>query len=87
MTDKINWGGEEQKYEEYIKKREKFWSVLKLIRKEFMAETKSTSYDSYEFEEYVKEKYGIKLNFVEGNIGGTYEVVDQQKHLIFLLKF
>lgn len=89
MTKKLiepNFPKEEDKHSEYITKRGKFWLVLKEIRKEFVKEV-SDNFDPYEFERYVKDKYGIQLNFVEGNIGGTYEVVDEHKHLIFLLKF
>lgn len=67
------------------KRRNDFWETLKKLRKEFQSE--NLVYDAFKFEKWVVEKYGIQLNFVEGNIGGDYQIVDEQKHLVYLLKF
>ena len=39
------------------------------------------------FYDYVKECYGVKLQFDGDNVSLAYSVVDEKKHLMFLLKF
>jgi hypothetical protein len=48
---------------------------------------KSDSKARQEFQEYLKENYGIQMKFEESGISIGYEVLDEQKHTIFLLKF
>jgi hypothetical protein len=67
------------------KRRNDFWSILKKLRDEYQSE--NAQFDAYEFEEWITDKYGIQLNFVEGNIGGDYQIVDEQKYIVYLLKF
>jgi hypothetical protein len=69
----------------FRKNRWKYWNLLKLVRVEFMANRKE--FDGYDFESYIQEKYGIKMNMLDGNISDGYEIVDEQKYLIFLLRF
>jgi hypothetical protein len=70
---------------EQRKKRWDYWAALKLVRKEYMAQNKD--FDAYDFEDYIIGQYGIKMNIVNGNITDGYEIVDEKKYLIFLLKF
>jgi hypothetical protein len=65
--------------------RWKYWEALKTIRKEYM-ESK-IQFDAYEFEDYLLNTYGIRMNLVSGNITDGYEIVDEKKYLVFLLKF
>lgn len=67
------------------KNRWNYWEALKKVRKEFMAQNKE--FDAYDFEDYLKGQYGLKMNIVNGNITDGYEIVDEKKYLIFLLKF
>ena len=39
------------------------------------------------FDDYVREYYGVKLQFDGDNVSLAYTVVDEQKHLMFILKF
>ena len=70
---------------EQRKKRWDYWAALKLVRKEYMEQNKD--FDAYDFEDYIIGQYGIKMNIVNGNITDGYEIVDEKKYLIFLLKF
>jgi hypothetical protein len=70
---------------EFRKKRWNYWESLKKIRKEYM-ET-ATAFDAYDFEEYVKENYGFKMNTLDGNIIDKFEIVDEKKYIFFILKF
>jgi len=62
-----------------------YWEALKKVRKEYMAQNKE--FDAYDFEDYLMGQYGIRMNIVNGNITDGYEIVDEKKYLIFLLKF
>lgn len=39
------------------------------------------------FDDYVREYYGIKLQFDGDNVSLAYSVIDERKHLMFILKF
>lgn len=62
-----------------------YWEALKKVRKEYMEQNKE--FDAYDFEDYLIGQYGLKMNIVNGNITDGYEIVDEKKYLIFLLKF
>ena len=67
------------------KNRWNYWEALKKVRKEYMEQNRE--FDAYDFEDYLIGQYGIKMNIVNGNITDGYEIVDEKKYLIFLLKF
>jgi hypothetical protein len=62
-----------------------YWEALKKVRKEYMEQNKE--FDAYDFEDYLIGQYGLRMNIVNGNITDGYEIVDEKKYLIFLLKF
>jgi hypothetical protein len=62
-----------------------YWEALKKVRKEYMEQNRE--FDAYDFEDYLIGQYGIRMNIVNGNITDGYEIVDEKKYLIFLLKF
>jgi hypothetical protein len=62
-----------------------YWEALKKVRKEYMTQNKE--FDAYDFEDYLLGQYGLRMNIVNGNITDGYEIVDEKKYLIFLLKF
>jgi hypothetical protein len=62
-----------------------YWEALKQVRKEFMEQNRE--FDAYDFEDYLIGQYGLRMNIVNGNITDGYEIVDEKKYLIFLLKF
>ena len=70
---------------EQRRKRWDYWAALKLVRKEYMLQNKE--FDAYDFEDYLIGQYGIRMNIINGNITDGYEIVDEKKYLIFLLKF
>jgi hypothetical protein len=67
------------------KNRWNYWEALKKVRKEYMLQNKE--FDAYDFEDYLTGQYGLKMNIVNGNITDGYEIVDEKKYLIFLLRF
>jgi hypothetical protein len=73
----------------FRKRRWDYWAALKLVRREYMADLKALDgqFDAFDFEDYIEENYGIKMNIVNGNITDGYKIMDEKKYLIFLLKF
>lgn len=69
------------------KKRWDYWAALKQIRKEYMRDAKNGQFDAYDFEDYIEEKYGIKMMIVDGNITDGYKIMDEKKYIVFLLKY
>jgi hypothetical protein len=71
------------------KKRWDYWAALKQVRQEYMSilDTSSNQFDAYEFEDYLENNYGVKMNMVNGNITDGYKIMDEKKYLLFLLKF
>lgn len=67
------------------KNRWNYWNALKKIRVEYL--DGKTNFDAYEFEEYITNVYGIKMHLTDGNITDGYEIVDEKKYVVFLLKF
>ena len=39
------------------------------------------------FDDYVKEYYGIRLQFDGDNVSLAYEIINEKKYVMFLLKF
>jgi hypothetical protein len=70
---------------EQRRNRWNYWEALKKVRKEYMGQ--NNEFDAYDFEDYLTGQYGIKMSIVNGNITDGYEIVDEKKYLIFLLKF
>ena len=70
---------------EQRRNRWNYWEALKKVRKEYMGQ--NSEFDAYDFEDYLIGQYGVKMNIVNGNITDGYEIVDEKKYLIFLLKF
>ena len=71
------------------KNRWNYWEALKKVRKDYMNDVSQLAgqFDAYDFEDYLVANYGLKMNIVNGNITDGYEIVDEKKYLIFLLKY
>ena len=71
------------------KERWNYWEALKNARREYMSDMEQLGgqFDAFDFEEYLIANYGLKMNIVNGNITDGYEIVDEKKYLIFLLKY
>ena len=68
----------------FRKNRFDFWIQLKKARTEFLEN--HDVFDVYEFEKWLENNYGFKINVLNGNITDAYVIVDEKKYLVFLLK-
>jgi hypothetical protein len=48
---------------------------------------KNETAERQEFQEYLKENYGIQMKTGSEGIDIAYEILDEKKHTLFLLKF
>lgn len=78
---------------EFRRKRWDYWGSLKKIRTEYYdtfhantPEAWKIQLDPYIFGNYVKEKYGIQINVVDGRITDKFEIIDEKLYTYFLLK-
>ena len=86
----------------FRKHRWTYWEALKEIRAEYattispneslfdpykFSEYIESKYGINKFSEYIESKYGIKMHTSHDNITDKYDIVDEQKYLIFLLKW
>lgn len=74
---------------DFRRRRWEYWSALKKVRQEYLADLAQLDgqFDAYDFETYITENYGVRLNIVDGNITDGYQIIDEKKYLVFLLKF
>lgn len=66
-----------------------YWQRLRLARNEYANETNNRSavFETDGFSQWMNNKYGIQLEFVDGGISGAYTVTDEKKLMMFLLKY
>jgi hypothetical protein len=65
--------------------RQTYWKMLSSAHHEFLS--LSNLDNIVNFKNYIHDTYGVDMQMnAGGNILPTYTIVDEQKHLIFLLK-
>ncbi len=67
--------------------RQKYWRALKEIRNEYLKETIDTDYDAVRFLTWVEEKYGFRPAMFDSYLTDDFEVVDQKKFIVYILKY
>ena len=77
--------------QEQRRKRDHYWAMLYNARQEFLKLTEQASaeydIDPGAFYYYLTQNYGLQVETFDGKITGDYVVVNEQKYLIFLMKF
>ena len=87
MTKKFSANLEEER-----RKRNQYWMMLYNARQEYLKLTDQQGVAEFNmntsaFFYYLKQNYGLQVETVDGKITGDYAVVNEQKYLIFLMKF
>lgn len=72
-----------------INKRNEYWRKLRVAREVFLAENPGLDDQANirQFCQYAREKFGIKVVLHNDFISQEHEIVDEQKYLMFLLKY
>ena len=66
-------------------KRDEYWRRLRSAWRDYQLNEDNPTFD--EFNHYMLKRYGLKVSMTAGNIADTYEVVNESKHSLFLLKY
>lgn len=74
--------------DEVRRKRDWWWKVLAKLRKEYSPIFPAPARGNTEFNDWLIENYGVSMiHDHAGQILGDYNIVDEKKHLVLLLKF
>ena len=71
-------------------KRNEYWLMLKRARNEYydlVAGVPDVDMTENDFYYYMQHNYGVRLNLVDGNIDASYQIVDEKKHMLFIMKY
>lgn len=65
------------------------WNSIRLVKREYdaLADAVPLGQGFLTFYDYVKEYYGIKMMMIDDNLSPNYEIIDEKKYTVFLLKF
>ena len=69
--------------------RQVWWAMLNKMHREYvlLVGNEAVYGDDEEFQNYVADTYGIRMVWIDGKVAQTYDIVDQHKHTMALLKF
>ena len=71
--------------------RNRYWGMLRKAKDDFIKLTEQASIEHEmgegAFYYYLQQNYGLKVELIDGKIGGEHAVVDEQKYLLFILKY
>lgn len=77
--------------EERKQDRFRYWRMLKRAKDDFIELTNQASigytFDDGAFYYYLQQNYGLKPEIIDGKIGQQYNVVDEKKYMLFVLKY
>jgi hypothetical protein len=64
------------------------WHRLRLAKEDYYGIYDRLTETTPEFYQHLKKQYGIKLDFDNsGNITDTYQIIDEKKYMLFILKY
>ncbi len=81
-----NFSAWDRKYKE---QRNIYWQRLRRAWHDY--ETKDhgpygePNFNSFKY--FMERQYGMRVNMLAGNIDGSYQIIDESKHTMFLLKY
>ena len=70
---------------EYKEKRNEYWRRLKIAWDDYQRSTNDVNLNN--FKHFMETRYGLRVNMVGANIGTTYDIVNESKHTMFILKY
>lgn len=76
---------------DYKKRRNNYWAMLKTARKDYYQNLldNNIEYAKYEtaFYEHMISVHGLRVILEGGSISAEYEIVDEKKYVMFLMKY
>lgn len=74
---------------DYKAKRNEYWRMLKAAWNDYQANDLGPygepNFDSFNI--LMERRYGLRVNMTGGNIDSSYQIIDEKKHTLFLLKY
>lgn len=72
--------------------RTTYWRRIRAARKEYInGEDKPDPYETVTIDSgfyyWMQNKYGIRIEFADGQVSGNYTIVDAPKEMLFRIKF
>jgi hypothetical protein len=69
-------------------RRLEHWHRLRLAKQDYYGVYDRLTESTPDFYDHLRSQYGIKLDFdSSGNITDTYQILDEKKYMLFLLKY
>lgn len=62
-------------------KRVWYWGTLDKLRGEWLKS------DTRDFDEWMVDNHGVRIIYYNGMISSLYEIADEKKHLVFILRY
>ena len=74
---------------DFKEKRLKYWTAIRTAHVDY---EQNENHGYYEptlngFKAWMERKWGVKVEFIDGNISAMYTVVDEPKYSMFILKY
>ncbi len=66
-------------------RRNIYWMRLQKAFRDYEEREVDANMNSFKY--YMEKQYGLRVNMVGSNIDSTYQIIDESKHTIFLLKY
>lgn len=66
-------------------RRNMYWARLQKAFRDYQLKNEDATMSSFRY--FMESQYGIRVNMVGTNIDSTYQIIDDTKHTIFLLKY
>lgn len=66
-------------------RRNRYWARLQRAFKDYQDRNDDATMSSFRY--FMESQYGIRVNMVGTNIDSTYQIIDDSKHTLFLLKY
>ena len=77
-----------QEKQDYRSRRNAYWRRLQAAQGEFNTlKNSNLAAENTVFKDYVLDKYGVGMHFADGGIAGHFDIIDDAKYFLFLIKF
>ena len=73
----------------YLERRNEYWRMLRAAWEDYQASDHGPygepNFASFNY--FMQRRYGMRVNMVGGNIDSSYQILDDKKHTLFLIKY
>jgi len=79
----------DEAHESYIERRNQYWRMLRAAWADYQANELGPYGEPNlsSFNYFMQRRWGLRVNMTGGNIDSSYQIVDDKKHSLFILKY